>query len=88
MGWKHKRKQEPYRRSARNSRRDSHVYHPMDDSHRFASLGGRCYKCKAITDCFCDKCSTWACENHLEKENELDVCENCFGKKTLNELSL
>ena len=80
MGWKHARRHEPYARTARNSRRDVHVYHPVDSSHRIASLGGRCFKCQEITDSFCDKCSSWACEKHLKEENGLDVCEKCAGK--------
>ena len=88
MGWKHKRKQEPYSRTARDSRKAVHVYHPSGDTHRNAVPAGRCVKCNKITDCFCDKCNHWACENHLQKENEIDVCEDCVGKKTLNELAL
>ena len=89
MGWKHKRRREPYRKTARNSRRDAHVYHPVDadNVHRFASHGGRCHKCGKITDCFCDKCNKWACESHLEKENEIDVCEDCRGKEFLSQFS-
>ena len=87
MGWKHKRRQEPYARTARNSRKDVHVYHPVDKAHRFASHGGRCNKCGKITDSFCDKCNKWACPEHLNEENGIDVCENCIGKESLNELA-
>jgi len=88
MGKKHERKQEPYVRTARNSRKDVHVYHPSGDAHRNAVPAGRCSKCNKITDCFCDKCNHWICENHLEKENEIDVCKECVGKGNLNELAL
>jgi len=88
MGWKHHRRREPYRKTARNSRRDSHVYHPVDDVHRFAAQGGRCFKCNSITNSFCDKCNAWACENHLKEENGMDVCEKCAGSERLNQITL
>jgi len=87
MGVKHKRTQESYGRTARNSRKDVHVYHPSGDAHKNAVHAGRCDKCNKITDCFCDKCNHWICENHLEKENELDVCEGCVGRETINPIS-
>ena len=87
MGFKHKRKKEPCVKTARNSRGAVHKYYASDDSHSHAVPAGRCAKCSKITDCFCDKCNHWVCENHLEKEKELDVCENCVGKETLNELA-
>ena len=86
MGVKHKRKQEPYGKTSRNSRKAVHVYHPSGDTHRNAVAGGRCDKCNKITDCSCDKCNQWICENHLNEENELDVCEKCVGKGNVNEL--
>jgi len=88
MGVKHQRKQEPYVRTARNSRKAVHKYYASDKVHRNAVPAGRCAKCSKITDCFCDKCNHWVCENHLQDENELDICEECVGKGNLNELAL
>jgi hypothetical protein len=88
MGWKHRRRQEPYRRTARDSRSAVHTYHAVDDVHRLAVQGGRCFKCGKITNSFCDKCNIWACENHLEKDrNGLDVCEKCTDSGELNQIS-
>ncbi len=78
MGLKHRPKREPTVKTARDSRRAVHKYYPMGDAHSSAVPAGRCFKCKKITDCFCDNCSAWACANHLEKKNELDFCENCL----------
>jgi hypothetical protein len=88
MGWKHRRKKEPYVKTARDSRRAVHKYYASDESHRQAVPAGRCVKCSKITDCFCDKCNHWACESHLEKENGLDVCESCLGSEKLNQITL
>jgi len=78
MGWKHRRRQEPYAKTARDSRKAVHVYHAVDDAHRHAVPAGRCYKCSKITNAFCDKCNVWACESHLEKnKQDFEVCERC-----------
>lgn len=80
MGKKHRPKKEQYERTARDSRKGVHVYHAVDDFHRIASSGGRCWKCGCITDAFCDMCSRWSCAKHLSKKNEFDICEECLGK--------
>ena len=77
MSRKHKANPEPTVKTARDSRRAVHVYHHVDEAHRQAHPAGRCSKCNKITNCFCDKCSRWACKNHLHKENEIEVCEKC-----------
>ncbi len=82
MSRKHKPKHEPYQKTARDSRKAVHKYYPVDDTHRHAVPAGRCYKCKKITDAFCDSCNAWACKNHLEKtKTDLEVCENCAGSE-------
>jgi len=79
MSRKHKPKREPYSRTARDSRKAVHKYYNVDDSHSMPVIGGRCYKCNKITNSFCDKCSKWACEKHLEKnKTDLEVCSNCL----------
>jgi hypothetical protein len=77
MSRKHKAVPKPTVKTARNSRNAVHKYYNSDEAHSVAYPAGRCKKCKKITLCFCDKCSSWACENHLEKKNELDLCETC-----------
>lgn len=83
MSRKHRHVEEPYARDARNSRADVHVYYPVDGTHRTAFQGGRCFKCGKITNSFCDKCSAWACESHLESRNGIDYCEKCLSLKEI-----
>jgi hypothetical protein len=78
MSRKHKTIPKPSVKTARDSRRAVHVYHPADDSHRQAYPAGRCSKCNKITNCFCDKCRSWTCGNHLHKKGDFEFCGNCI----------
>lgn len=74
------KRKEPYVKTARNSRRQPHKYYYVNDVHRLAVKAGRCYKCKKITDAFCDKCGKWVCKNHKfkpDKEDYICYCLEC-----------
>ncbi len=85
MSLKHRPEREPQVNTARDSRQAVHKYYPIDDSHSFAVPAGRCAACGKITDCYCDRCSSWACENHLKNENGIDLCNDCTHKSADSE---
>ena len=76
-----KKRDEPKLQTSRNRRGSVHKYYKIkgDEAHRFASEGGRCYKCNKITDAFCDKCEKWTCENHMVKPDKEDYASFCLG---------
>ena len=61
--------------TAKNYRNVVHKYIPLDEQKSVAIQVGICSKCNKITECWCDSCSKWYCENHLDKKNE--KCEKC-----------
>ena len=74
-----KKNKKPRYSEARNLRRQQYKYYYVDDDHRYAVEGGRCYQCDKITDAYCDKCNAWICENHMIKPKQAEY--ECFCNK-------